>query len=471
MQKKLGRVAFKTSRSTDYFTTDELRKTTGQSPWHFTDVVVKELADNALDAAESAGVNPVVDIRATHRMGGWMIQVSDNGPGIPPEVVRGTLDFERRVSDKALYRSPTRGAQGNALKTVVGIPYALANAAKQTESAMPVVVVAQGVVHSIKVSLSMAREVEADYNAEPTNPTRGTSVKLSVPSISPYPQIFDPEYWAKAISLFNPHAFVSLAPVSGGEHADPQHHAPVEIYKPTTTDLKKYVPTDLISPHWYDSSSLLALIGAHIAQAEKGEADDLPLGTFVRTNFKGLSATTKAKQVCSMVPHIKRLSDFKKHREAVPLLLAYMRHATTAPSHKALGRIGREHFEASFRRFYGDLERFDYRSVNGYLPSGLPYVFEIALAEVEYGGGEVFYGVNYSPTFDDPLEDVRFVAPKAYEAEGVDAFLDAGFAHPEYPHDDEPGERPNTVAAVHMITPAPLFKERGKTRLDIGREG
>jgi hypothetical protein len=232
------------------------------------------------------------------------------------------------------------------------------------------------------------------------------------------------------------------------------------------------MPTDLISPHWYDSSSLEALIGAHIAQAERGEADDLPIGKFVRSNFKGLSATPKAKKVCAVVPHIKHLSDFKKYIEAVPALLSAMQDATTAPTHAALGRIKAEHFETSFERFYGDLERFDYRHVNGYLPNGLPYIFEIALAEVEYGGGDLFYGVNYSPTFDDPLEDVRFVAPKRYEAEGVDGFLDSGFAHPEYPHDDEPGAgHPNTVAAVHMITPAPLFKERGKTRLDIGEEG
>ena len=34
-------------------------------------------------------------------------------------------DFNVLVSDKARYRGPARGAQGNALKTLLGIPYAL----------------------------------------------------------------------------------------------------------------------------------------------------------------------------------------------------------------------------------------------------------------------------------------------------------------------------------------------------------
>ena len=71
------------------------------------------------------------------------LSVSDNGPGMPHEVVRKVLDYNIRVSDKAAYRSPTRGAQGNALKTVIGIPYALG-------SREPLVVEAQGVSHRIQ---------------------------------------------------------------------------------------------------------------------------------------------------------------------------------------------------------------------------------------------------------------------------------------------------------------------------------
>ena len=42
----------------------------------------------------------------------------DNGPGIAGDVVDDILDFTVRVSSREAYVGPTRGAQGNALKTL-----------------------------------------------------------------------------------------------------------------------------------------------------------------------------------------------------------------------------------------------------------------------------------------------------------------------------------------------------------------
>jgi DNA topoisomerase VI subunit B len=78
-------------------------------------VVLKELVDNALDACEKADVSPVIgiEVHGTHS-GGIEISVSDNGPGIPTKTVESVLNFDTRTSDNAAYRSPSRGAQGNA---------------------------------------------------------------------------------------------------------------------------------------------------------------------------------------------------------------------------------------------------------------------------------------------------------------------------------------------------------------------
>ena len=56
---------------------------------------------------------------------GDRIVVADNGPGLPAEVIDGVLDFSVRVSSREAYVSPTRGAQGNALKTMVAMPFVL----------------------------------------------------------------------------------------------------------------------------------------------------------------------------------------------------------------------------------------------------------------------------------------------------------------------------------------------------------
>ena len=78
-------------------------------------VVLKELVDNAIDA----GTTPVVSIKVD----GAGITVEDNGPGLPAKTIKHVLDFSVRVSSREAYVSPTRGAQGNALKTMVAMPF------------------------------------------------------------------------------------------------------------------------------------------------------------------------------------------------------------------------------------------------------------------------------------------------------------------------------------------------------------
>src|SRR5215218_751933 len=115
---KLERTTFEVSRASEYFDARQLSALTGVAQTEFASVCLKELVDNALDASETAGVAPEigidvrVDVRPDHDA--ISLTVSDNGPGIPPEVVHKVLDYNVRVSDKAAYRSPTRGAQGNA---------------------------------------------------------------------------------------------------------------------------------------------------------------------------------------------------------------------------------------------------------------------------------------------------------------------------------------------------------------------
>jgi hypothetical protein len=210
------------------------------------------------------------------------------------------------------------------------------------------------------------------------------------------------------------------------------------------------------------------LIGAHIGHARNG-GEDLPLGEFVR-QFRGLKSTAKAKAVCRTLGPVKHLSDLEGEADyqldwcSVGVLLRVMREETIPPTHKAMGRIGEEHFRERFGELYGG-DLVGYKNVKGYLPNGLPYVFEFALAETDDVHHEaLFYGVNYSPTFGDPLEDLRLKGPE-YSSNGVKQFLIDGYAHPKWLTPGDPGPRGGTAAAVHIVTPAPLFMERGKSRL------
>ncbi len=133
-------------------------------------MVVKELLDNSLDACEQAGVAPVISVDFRDQS----VVVSDNGPGIASEVVRKILDFSTRTSDKQAYVSPTRGAQGNALKTLLAIPYVLSGGKTGT-----IEIESQGVRHTISVSTDhIARRPRIERGTEEIVRTDGTSILL-----------------------------------------------------------------------------------------------------------------------------------------------------------------------------------------------------------------------------------------------------------------------------------------------------
>ena len=115
----LKRATLRTSRLLDFASEKELVAQTGHERGAWPLVVLKELVDNAIDACEEAGVAPVVSVKVDSSG----ITVEDNGPGLPRKTVKDVLDFSVRVSSREAYVSPTRGAQGNALKTIVAMPF------------------------------------------------------------------------------------------------------------------------------------------------------------------------------------------------------------------------------------------------------------------------------------------------------------------------------------------------------------
>jgi hypothetical protein len=234
------------------------------------------------------------------------------------------------------------------------------------------------------------------------------------------------------------------------------------MYKSTRElPFKKYVPSEPTSPHWYSSASLQTLVFSYIANARNG-GRNLPLGEFVR-EFQGLSRTSKAKAICAELPAFKHLSDFEEDPDAVGDLLARMQGASKPPKHTALGYVGEDHFRAFFESVY-EVKEVKYTRKTGILPSGLPLVFEFALAHLNQPG-HLYTAINYSPTFGDPLEGTALAGPQ-FKAHGISGFLAQGHALPK--SDRAWYSSPASVAvAAHIITPAPIFLDRGKTRLNM----
>jgi DNA topoisomerase VI subunit B len=125
-QPKLTRVAFRVSRLMEFCTRRELQNQTGHGVREWPLVVLKELMDNTLDACEEAEVVPVISITVEPES----VTIQDNGSGIKPGTVKSILDYTIRVSRREAYVSPTRGAQGNALKTILAMGYVSIASAK-----------------------------------------------------------------------------------------------------------------------------------------------------------------------------------------------------------------------------------------------------------------------------------------------------------------------------------------------------
>jgi DNA topoisomerase VI subunit B len=136
------------------------------------------LADNALDAAEEAEIAPVISIAVK----GGSIIVSDNGPGIPANTIKDILDYAVRVSSRVAYASPTRGAQGNALKTILPMAYVL-NERLGEDASGKSIIEAHGVAHRIGFSVDHIRqEPKIQYTTKPSRVVNGTRISVQLPN-------------------------------------------------------------------------------------------------------------------------------------------------------------------------------------------------------------------------------------------------------------------------------------------------
>lgn len=170
LKQKLKRETFTTNRMMEFLSPKELIAQTGHEPANWPLVALKELVDNSLDACEEAGIAPEINITVDDNT----IEVTDNGPGIPESVIAGVLDFSQRVSSREAYVAPDRGAQGNALKTLVAMPFVLDGKQGRIDIAT------QGVRHEITLRVDPIRQepvIDPQKHADETA-VKGTSIKI-----------------------------------------------------------------------------------------------------------------------------------------------------------------------------------------------------------------------------------------------------------------------------------------------------
>ena len=438
--RRLNRETFKTSRLLDFCSERELIKQIGHGVDQWPLVIIKELVDNAIDAAEEAGMAPVIQVEVAD----GTITITDNGPGIPVETITGVLDFSVRVSSREAYASPTRGAQGNALKTIVAMAFALDGARGET------VIESRGTRHEITFKVDHIRhEPKIDHVCSSSNVKTGTRIKVRWPvcacsklaeAKSHFLQMADDFGW------LNPHLSIS-ATWNGSRYVD---------FGASNPAWEKWQPHYPTSPHWYDGARLRRLMGAYIARDQDRGREPRTVREFI-SEFRGLSGSAKQKLVleaCSAarlsLPEFFGAGD-EVNTDAIANLLDAMQEQSRPVKPKDLGIIGRDHFAARFKTAGAHLRTFRYK-LNSGEADGIPDVIETACGWCPKGHvRRIITGVNCSPAIGNPFRSLGSYG------ESLDTIL----------ANQRCGSGEPIIFVLHLARPRIEYTDHGKTAIAL----
>lgn len=453
----LQRITFRTSREMDFFSERELSAQTGHPIEEWDAVSVKELIDNALDACEEHDISPEITVVADAKG----ITVADNGPGLPESTIQGVMDFTARMSSREAYVSPTRGAQGNALKTLLAIPHVI-----DPENGR-LVITTGGMRHAIACRLDPVTQ-RAVFDVEKTkviskarscqfyksgttvrvewSETRDESGEIEWPFEKGRPinghrdQI---TALARGYCLFNPHLTLTL-----------DWFKERETWKATDKTWRKWKPNQPTSSHWYEPPHFERLIGAYITDG-RDKGTDRPVADFLR-EFDGLAGSQKRTAVMEQAG-LKRaqLSDLATAKgmrsDAIAKLLAAMQANTLPVTTKRLGQIGREHCTRRMVEFGCKPESVTYKVVKR-IDNGVAFVLESAFGYL--GGNErrqIYAGANWSAGIKNPFRSFGATG------EGLEAVLGQQRA----------GRQEPIVFLMHLAHPRVEYQDRGKSSITV----
>ena len=319
--------------STGYFNREGLRTLTGlsESLWDF--AIFKELLDNSLDA-----LNKKTDKRIDIEYTDSFFAIYDSGDGITPEILSRIYDFDVYVSSNRDFRRPTRGAQGNALKTIIGI-------CELNDYTLSFITLGKKFTYNLNRIKRQAGIIQFNVKEENTEEKRSGVIIDGCMDIDRLQSTLWTYY------LCNPDVTFTL----NGSQA---------IY-PAVTDPVNRIDKTFI--HYYDFvafNELLQLI--HIKDPDR------TVKAFCGDIFSG------TQRILSQIvfPH-KKLSDFDSSPSDIKALYKELKEKTKSPSPDILKKYitGKE----NLIKIYGDKGEYKYKIVTGEYKKNeavIPYVIE-----------------------------------------------------------------------------------------------
>ena len=453
---RIERVAFETSRLMEFCTQRELENQTAHQMDDWDRVVVKELIDNALDASEEAEIAPVINVSVTsNKKTGTTFVIGDNGPGIPAATITGIIDYTTRTSSREAYVSPTRGAQGNALKTILPMGYVIQSEVGAALGSKTLIE-ARGVAHTIKFSVDRIRmEPMIEHDKTSSDVRAGTRITVSWPH---YLLDDEDESLIELVTNFawvNPHLSVRMS-WNGKECVN---------YTASNADWTKWLPSNPTCPHWYDYQRFERYMAAHVARRQKKGQAQFTVREFL-SEFRGLTSTIKQKAIleefaASRMPLAEFFGTSKSvNTKRIGKLLESMKHRTKKVPAQQIGVIGQDHFLKLFMADGGDPETFQYRrkfNVIDGVPRVIEFAFGVHAAGLKNTGDlavprrRLINAVNWSAAIGNPFRSLGRLG------EGAESLLTDLRARRDDP----------IIAVLHYACPRVAYLDRGKSAIAL----
>jgi hypothetical protein len=375
--------------------------------------------------------------------------------GIETDTIKLILDYTIRVSSREAYVSPTRGAQGNALKTILAMGYVLDREREDAdginnEAAGVTFIETRGVKHRIEFRADhVTHQPKISHTTTQSPINVGTKITIKWPGKledwieDQFKELVEAYVW------FNPHLTLR-----GTWHG--KKFIDVTATNPTW---EKWRPRNPTSAHWYDGARLQRYLSAHVAR-DRELGCHRTVRQFI-AEFRELSATAVQRKVLDEVgcSH-QSLAQFygvdRVNRRGIAKLLAAMQKHSKPVAPHLLGVIGAEHLKQRFLAAGGNADTFKYEKRMGVTREGIPYIVEFAFGLHQFGltqGAAVsrrfITGANWSVGINNPFRAFGSTG------EGLESTLASVRANAGQP----------VICGLHLVSACVQYADRGKSSI------
>lgn len=451
------------SQSYDFIRLEGLQKLTNVTAHDWDLYILKELVDNALDADEADGRAPHIHVvmsymeekMADRKERAVSIEVS-NSARFPLERVKDLFALDKRVSNKDYYNIPSRGAQGNALKTILGIPYALRNHYffDYNLDRVPLAISYGDKRVVVKLDVNeidqhVGLQTETYTEDEPENRTK-ISVNIQR-FFQQRPRTIDELiHMAQAFALFNPHASFTFEFIFTQAGNKPVYET--REYAGDANWRDKYDHQRRSPIQWYKLNQFRELVFALSRNASR------PDYTLVEVIAEFGIHTCPSSPEFSDTMHITLIHQYgDKLKRLYELLKAHY------PLHEPiyLGKIGKKFLLEKSDVTISDkdgqpLFLYRYFTNENIDDKNPPFTLEVALYANTQGKRHVNVGINHTPTYADPFFNKPLMPPNADEpTKSLEKLLDYYDLR----------EETLISLVLHLISPNMVYENYGKSAI------